>query len=103
MHQETYDGNFATKMVLDLAFLDGFWGLLLDYLEQMLDTHGGSWYATADLWRPAAFTGIEGLILYEGGFTMPTKTRGVKPCQHTDHNTRCDLLQVVVHMKVSSM
>ena len=49
MHQGTYDGDFATKMVLDLTFLDGLWGLLLDDLEQVLNTHGDNWYAPADL------------------------------------------------------
>lgn len=35
----TYNGNFAPKLVLDFPFFNGLRSLLLDNLEQLLDTH----------------------------------------------------------------
>ena len=35
----THDGNFATKLILDLALLNRIRRLLLDDLEELLDTH----------------------------------------------------------------
>lgn len=40
MFLDTYDGDFATELVLDFAFLDGFRSFLLDDGEELLDTHG---------------------------------------------------------------
>ena len=39
MVEKTYYSYFATKLILDLARLDGFWGMLADELEEILDTH----------------------------------------------------------------
>lgn len=35
----TYNGDLATELVFDLAFLDGIWSFLLDDLEELFDTH----------------------------------------------------------------
>lgn len=35
----TYNCDFATKLVLDLACLDCIWRVLLNELVQVLDTH----------------------------------------------------------------
>jgi hypothetical protein len=39
--RDPYNGNFATKLVLDFSLLDGIRSLLLDDLEELLDTHVG--------------------------------------------------------------
>lgn len=41
MARRTYNGHFATELVLDLALLDGIWGLVLDDGEELFDTHVG--------------------------------------------------------------
>jgi hypothetical protein len=41
LRRETYYGYFATKLVFDLARLDSVWGMLLDELEEMFDSHVG--------------------------------------------------------------
>lgn len=38
---KTYNGHFAPKVVLDLAFLDGLGRLFLDDGEELLDSHPG--------------------------------------------------------------
>lgn len=35
----TYNGNFPTELILDLALFDSVWRLLLDDLEELFDTH----------------------------------------------------------------
>lgn len=35
----TYYGDFATKLILDLAFLDRIWSVLIDELVEVLNTH----------------------------------------------------------------
>jgi hypothetical protein len=35
----TYNGDFATELVLDLAFLDRIRSFVLDDLEKLFDTH----------------------------------------------------------------
>lgn len=37
----TYDSDFATELVLDLTSLDGTRRMLLNKLEEVLDTHVG--------------------------------------------------------------
>ena len=39
--KETYDGYFATELILDLTSLDRARRVLLDELEEVLDTHRG--------------------------------------------------------------
>jgi hypothetical protein len=35
----TYYGNLATKLVFDLARLNGIWGVFCDELRKVFDTH----------------------------------------------------------------
>jgi hypothetical protein len=37
----TYNGDFASELVLDLALLDCLWRMLLNELVQVFDTHLG--------------------------------------------------------------
>lgn len=43
----TYNGHFATKLVLDLALFDSTRRLLLDYGEELFDTHGDVGYLSS--------------------------------------------------------
>jgi hypothetical protein len=39
--EKTYYGDFTAKLILDLAFFTGIWGLLLYDLVEVFNTHLG--------------------------------------------------------------
>jgi hypothetical protein len=53
--EHTYNGDLATKLVLDFARLDCSWCMLLDELEKVLDTHCGGFQGSIVLRVPCVF------------------------------------------------